>query len=246
MKPRDRALITFQWLTGFRISECLSLSVSSVLPNGELADRVGIAPRNLKGGYGSTRWIPILPELQRALKSYIGWLRRRLILTGDMPLFLSRQVDAQGNLRPVSREAARNIVRKALLRAGVKDDGRIGTHSLRKTWARNVYRNSGCDIMILKSALGHSDISVTQKYLEVDEDAVAAAIRQCDFTRTRRAITASQQRSEPRFRPGNFLICRRTAMSEGSSQCPPCKAPYVSEHKALFAQRVVRVEQPLE
>ena len=37
--------------------------------------------------------------------------------------------------------------------------------------------------MILKAALNHSDISVTQKYLEVDEDEVMAAIAKCDFSR---------------------------------------------------------------
>ncbi len=63
------------------------------------------------------------------------------------------------------------------------DDGRLGTHTLRKTFARSVYQNSGNDLMVLKSALGHSDVSVTQKYLEIDEDLVAVAIAAVDFTR---------------------------------------------------------------
>ena len=41
--------------------------------------------------------------------------------------------------------------------------------------------------MILKAALNHSDVSVTQKYLEADEDDVMAAIQKCDFTRKTRA-----------------------------------------------------------
>lgn len=40
--------------------------------------------------------------------------------------------------------------------------------------------------MILKAALNHSDVSVTQKYLEADEDDVMAAIQKCDFTRKAR------------------------------------------------------------
>ena len=56
------------------------------------------------------------------------------------------------------------------------------------TRARNVYRNSGNDIMILMAALNHSDVSVTQKYLEADEDEVMAAIQRCDFTRRRKMV----------------------------------------------------------
>jgi len=186
LKPRDRALITCQLLCGYRISEVLSLNISSVFRNERLVEKIGVAPRNLKGGYGRTRWVPVLPELSRALESYIGWLRRRLVLSPDMPLFLSRQTEANGDLRSLSRESARLIIRAAMAKAGVEDDGRLGSHSLRKSFAQNVYKASGCDLMVLKTALGHSDISVTQKYLEVGEDAVVAAIRGCDFSRCRK------------------------------------------------------------
>jgi integrase len=90
----------------------------------------------MKGGYGRTRWIPVLPELHRALFSYVGWLRMRLELSPGMPLFISREGDAEGNLRPVTRESDRRIMHAAFAAAGVENDGRLGTHTLRKTWAR--------------------------------------------------------------------------------------------------------------
>jgi len=142
LPPRDRCLITAQWFTGFRISEILSLTVGSVLRNGEIVSKIGVAPRNMKGGYGRTRWIPILPELHRALFSYLGWLRMRLELSPAMPLFISREGDSEGNLRPLTRESARRIMHAAFAAAGVENDGRLGTHTLRKTWARKVYKNS--------------------------------------------------------------------------------------------------------
>jgi len=52
LPPRDRCLITAQWFTGFRISEILSLKVGSVLRDGEIVSKIGVAPRNMKGGYG--------------------------------------------------------------------------------------------------------------------------------------------------------------------------------------------------
>lgn len=147
LPPRDRCLITAQWFTGFRISEILSLKVGSVLRSGEIVSKIGIAPRNMKGGYGRTRWIPVLPELERALASYLGWLRRRFELSPEMPLFISREADQEGNLRPLTRESARRIMHAAYTAAAIENDGRLGTHTLRKTWARKVYKNSGNDIM---------------------------------------------------------------------------------------------------
>jgi integrase len=139
MKPRDRALVTAQWMTGFRISEVLRWTVSTVMPNGEIVSKIGLPPRQMKGGYGKTRWVPLLPELHRALESYIGWLERRLILSPDLPLFLSRECDPAGNARALSRDMARHIIKDAFARAMIEDDGRLGTHTLRKTWVRKVY-----------------------------------------------------------------------------------------------------------
>lgn len=186
LNPRDAALVATQWLTGFRISECLSLKLGDVLRAGVLVQKIGISPRRLKGGYGRTRWVPVLPELTRALERFLRWLKCRMELVLDMPLFVSREADPNGNMRALSRESARRIVHNTFAKAGILDDGRLGTHTLRKTFARQVYQNSGNDIMILKAALGHSDVSVTQKYLEVQEDDVMAAICKCDRSRPAR------------------------------------------------------------
>ncbi len=77
LPARDRALVTAQWMTGFRISEILSLTVGSVLRDEMVVDKIGIAPRHLKGKRGTTRWVPVLLELRRALESWIGNMRRR-------------------------------------------------------------------------------------------------------------------------------------------------------------------------
>ena len=196
MSPRDRALVTAQWMSGFRISEVLSWTVATVMRNGVLVSKIGLPPRKMKGGYGKTRWVPLLPELHRALESYIGWLERRLILSPDLPLFLSRENDADGNARALSRDMARHIIQDAFARAGIEDDGRLGTHTLRKTWARKVYEASGHDILVVSAGLNHSSIAVTQKYLEPDEEEVMAAMMSCDFTRGPRKQRATIAKPE--------------------------------------------------
>ncbi len=74
----------------------------------------------MKGGYGRTRWIPVLPELERALLSYLSWLRQRFELTQDMPLFISREGDADGKLRPLTRESAGVSCTKPSRRRGLR------------------------------------------------------------------------------------------------------------------------------
>ena len=182
LSPRDRSLLTTQWMTGLRVSEVLSLTVTAVWREGKWLPRIGVAPRQLKGGYGRTRYIPILPELRRALERQLNWLDRTFGLKPDLPLFPSRQHPG-GVIRSITRVQAHTIVKTAFARAGIVDDGRLGCHSLRKTWARTVYRSAGNDLVVLKAALGHADVAVTQAYLDVGEDAVAAAISRCDFTR---------------------------------------------------------------
>ncbi len=183
--PRDRALITLQWFSGFRIQEVLSLTLGAVCRDGRVVEQLGVAPRHLKGKRGRTRWVPVLPEMRRALESLLGWFARRYELDPQLPLFLSREEGEGGGARALSPESARRILHRAFRAAGIEDDGRLGTHSLRKTFARKVYEASGHDLLVVKRALHHSDVSVTQAYLEPDEEEVRRAIAQGDFTRAR-------------------------------------------------------------
>lgn len=183
MTPRDGCLVTCQWMTGFRISEVLRITVGTVLKGGEVVPKIGLAPRQMKGGYGKTRWVPVVPELKRAIARQLSWLRLRYELTPDMPLFPSRESGEGRNLKPLSRDMARHIIKGAFAKAEIEDDGRLGTHSLRKTWARNVYRSSGNDILLLSAALNHQSVVTTQRYLSVDDDELMTAMRECDFTR---------------------------------------------------------------
>ena len=56
-------------------------------------------------------------------------------------------------------------------------NGKIATHSLRKSFAQRVYEQSG-DIYLVKELLGHRNVATTQQYLGVNyadaRDAVEA------------------------------------------------------------------------
>ena len=187
LPARDRAAVSALWFSGSRVSEILRLTVGQVWRQGEILPQMGIPPRHLKGKRGSTRWVPILPELRRALRHHLRSLQLQFALTPDLPLFPSRQSDTHGNLRPITRGQAHSIVKRAFAAAGIADDGRLGTHTLRKTMAQNAYRHCR-DPLIVKELLGHTDLATTQVYLATDEAEVRAAFAACDFTRVPRKL----------------------------------------------------------
>lgn len=183
LSPRNSCLVVSEWMTGFRLFEVLSFTVGTVFRNGEVVPKIGLTPRHMKGHYGKTRWVPVVPELKRAIERQLSWLRLRYELTPDIPLFPSRESGEGGDFKPLSRRMGRNIIKAAFAKARIEDDGRLGSHSLRKTWAMNLLRASGNNTLLVCRGLNHSSIETTQRYLEVDEDELMSAMRKCDFTR---------------------------------------------------------------
>jgi hypothetical protein len=51
--PLDRAFLTTMLLGGHRVSEVLSMQIGTILRDGSLVSRIGIAPRCLKGTMGA-------------------------------------------------------------------------------------------------------------------------------------------------------------------------------------------------
>jgi site-specific recombinase XerD len=54
--------------------------------------------------------------------------------------------------------------------------GKLATHTLRNTFANNVYRQTGRDIVKLKHILGHAHIATTAAYLSFDQADLDAAV----------------------------------------------------------------------
>ena len=71
------------------------------------------------------------------------------------------------------RQTAYDILKKAFIAAGL--NGKLATHSLRKSFAQRVYNKSG-DIYLVQELLGHRNISTTQKYLGVNYADARAAV----------------------------------------------------------------------
>ena len=115
---------------------------------------------------GDSRTVPLNEQVQRALAEWIAQLRREGHDSPDSYLFQSRQ----GGNRPLSRSQASKIIHDALEAGEVQ--GTLGTHVMRKSFARNALALSGNNARLVQKALGHSKLSTTEAYLDVDQDAV--------------------------------------------------------------------------
>ena len=95
----------------------------------------------------------------------VEWHREVYQSTGKgAPLFPSRkQLGAQ--LQPMTRKGAHSVLKVAFEAAGL--NGKLATHTLRKSFAQRVYNHTG-DIYMVQELLGHQNVQTTQRYLGVD------------------------------------------------------------------------------
>lgn len=166
---RDKALFLLGVKSGFRISELLSLRLRDVMQGGRIVERVTVERRNMKKKLEG-RTVLLHPEARAALAAWLEELGRRAELTGDTFVFQSRK----GDNRPISRVQAYRILHEAC--DACELTGKLGTHSMRKTFANKVYDALGNDLVKTQRALGHRNINSTVQYLSFREEEIDKAI----------------------------------------------------------------------
>ena len=166
----NRSLFLLGVSTGGRISELLSLQIADVCQNDRAVTDLLFDKSVVKGGEVS-RAVPVNIDGRQAIDKLIEWHRDRYENTQpDRPLFPSRQ--KSGTL-PMHRQTAHDILKTAFTAAGL--NGKLATHSLRKSFAQRVYEQSG-DIFLVQALLGHKSVSTTQRYLGVNYASAREAV----------------------------------------------------------------------
>ena len=160
---RNKCLYLLGKNTGFRISELLSITIEQVLNK----DYVKVMRRNTKGKIES-REVILNKEAKEAILNYISSLPS---VNSNAPLFVSRN---GGGLKQLSRFMGAKILKDAFHLAGLQ--GTTTSHSMRKSYALNIYNKSGHDLLLVQRALGHSNINTTIRYLPVDQDKLNSII----------------------------------------------------------------------
>lgn len=162
---RNVLLFLFGLKTGFRITELLSIKVQDVLTKeGKVSDHIHVKRNHVKAKtFG--RSCVLHPDIKRRIKPVIDSME----LKPDDYLFCSQRTRDK-----MRRESVHRMFKKSYDLLGLT--GMLGTHCMRKTFAKNVYRRTGYDILATRDALGHSDVWNTVKYLQADRDKINQAI----------------------------------------------------------------------
>ena len=167
---RNRGLFMLGVSTGGRISEMLSLTLGDVYQNSKAVTDLLFEKSVVKGGEVS-RAVPVNRDGRLAIDDLIDWhCQHYENIDGSRPLFPSRH---NSGTVPMHRQTAHAILKKAFIAAGL--NGKLATHSLRKSFAQRLYDKSG-DIYLVQELLGHRNISTTQKYLGVNYADARAAV----------------------------------------------------------------------
>jgi site-specific recombinase XerD len=161
---RDVAMLWLLYNTGARAQEVVDLRIPAV--------RFGTpAQVRLSGKGRKERLCPLWPET-------VGLLREMLCDRGitedtDAPLFLN----ATGHA--LTRFGLRHIVRECVRRAATTCPSlatrKISPHTFRHTTALHLLQ-SGVELNVVRSWLGHASIETTHAYVEIDLDMKRAAL----------------------------------------------------------------------
>lgn len=161
---RDYVLFMFGIYTGLRVSDILKFRVRDV------KDKDAVYIREKKTG--KEKKFPINAELRPIIEDYIKG-KRDFEYLFKSPNFPNKAI---------SRQQVYNILADAGKAFGISN---IGTHTLRKTFGYHMYQQTH-DAVTIKEILNHSDISVTLRYIGINQDNKDRAIKGLSFRKKRR------------------------------------------------------------
>ena len=161
---RDYVLFMFGIYSGLRISDILPLKVRDV----KHADYIYLREEKT----GKEKRFPINYELKKILHHYTKGKR-------DYE-YLFRK--SKGKNEPITRQRVWQILNNAASYFGYKD--KIGCHTLRKTFGYWLYQNTK-DAASIMDILNHSDISITKRYIGVNQDSKDQLMKGLSFQKKR-------------------------------------------------------------
>ncbi len=150
---RDKAMLELLYATGIRVTELISLKTTDV---------------NLTMGFivcrdaHKERVIPFGTKAKQALIRYINGTRDVMVENRESDVLFANCSGEQ-----MSRQGFWKIIKYYAKKAGIVAD--ITPHTLRHSFAAHLVEN-GADLKSVQEMLGHSDISTTQIYANLNHN----------------------------------------------------------------------------
>ena len=153
-RPNKRiaTILVLEGNLGLRISDILKLRLCDIVRDG---DRYRLDVTEQKTGKQRTFTVPLV--IQQYIENYclrMGAKRTDIIF-------------------PVTERAVQKQLHIVCNYLGY--DG-ISTHSFRKWYATEIYKNSGYDITLVQRLLQHSSVATTQRYIGIEPQKIEQAI----------------------------------------------------------------------
>ncbi len=153
---RDRSMLELLYATGLRVSELVGCQVH------DINTRQGVIRVTGKGD--RDRLIPIGEEALYWLDQYLADSRPILLADNQCnDLYLTRR------RKGMSRQAFWYLIKRYALQAGIPQS--ISPHLLRHSFATHLLSH-GADLRVVQMLLGHVDLSTTQIYTHIHNEAL--------------------------------------------------------------------------
>ncbi len=150
---RDRAMLELLYATGIRVTELITLRVSDV----NLSNNTIMLTDAKK-----TRTVPFGRPAREALVRYLDGTREEMLEDKS-----SEYLFANCSGQTMSRQGFWKLIKLYARKAGIEAD--ITPHTLRHSFAAHLVEN-GADLKSVQEMLGHSDISTTQIYANMNQN----------------------------------------------------------------------------
>lgn len=153
-KPNARlaSLLVVQANLGLRLSDIVSLTLSDIVRDGSRY-RLDIVEQKTQ----KKRTFTVVPDLYTYLLEYAT----------------NNKISKQARLFPVTERAVQKQLKTVCDYLGYEN---ISTHSFRKFYATEIYKNNGYDIALVQNLLQQSSASITQRYIGIQSAKVEEAI----------------------------------------------------------------------
>ncbi|MEG1824331.1 MAG: site-specific integrase [Cloacibacillus sp.] len=166
---RDYALFVLGMNTGLRVSDILRLKVMDVVEPTERDVRIKDNLEIVEKKTGKCKELPLNKAARSALREFLR--ASPLIYRETSPLFPSRV--GQGR-EPISRYMVWLILKLAANEVGIRE--KVGTHTMRKTYGYQLYKQ-GVDITRIQYLLNHSSPEITLSYIGITKDETDSYIK---------------------------------------------------------------------